>query len=89
MKVMPQVYDGERRLTEEQRPLTSPPTLNDVAQSFGHGKHPLPYRHVRDDTVDQVSRRLRHAASAARGAEPAALAAEGQQLVVAALATDR
>jgi hypothetical protein len=44
------------------------------------------HRHVRDDVVDQMRRRLRHAPGAARGAEPAALATEGQQLVVAALA---
>jgi hypothetical protein len=49
-------------------------------------QHPLPHWHVRDDVVDQMRRRLRHAPGAARGAEPAALATEGQQLVVATLA---
>lgn len=32
-------FDGERRLTEVQRPLTSPPALNEVAQPFGRGEH--------------------------------------------------
>jgi hypothetical protein len=41
---------------------------------------------MRDDMVHQVRRRLRHPARAARRAEPAPLAAEGQQLVVAAFA---
>ena len=41
---------------------------------------------MRDDVVDQVGGRLRHAPRAARRAEPSPLAAEGQQLVVAALA---
>lgn len=49
-------------------------------------QHPLPYRHMWDDVVHQVRRGLRHAPCAARGAEPAPLAAERQQLVVAALA---
>jgi hypothetical protein len=40
-----------------------------------------------DDVFHQVRRGLRHAARAARGAESAALAAEIQQLVVAAVAT--
>ena len=47
----------------------------------------LPHRHVGNDVVHQVRRGLRHAARAARRAEPEALAAEGEQLVVAALAT--
>jgi len=46
---------------------------------------PLPHRHVQNDAVDQVRRGLRHAPRAARVTEPAALAAERQQLVVAAL----
>jgi hypothetical protein len=50
------------------------------------GQHPLPHRHVRDDVVDQVRCGLRHAPCAARGAETPPLAAERQQLVVAALA---
>jgi hypothetical protein len=40
-----------------------------------------------DDVFHQVRRGLRHAARAARGAESAALAAEIQKLVVAAVAT--
>ena len=49
-------------------------------------QYPLAHRHVRDDAVDQVRCRLRHAPRTARGAKAAALAAERQQLVVAALA---
>ena len=56
------------------------------AQRDRQRQHPLPHRHVRDDVVDQVRSGLRHAPGAARGAESPALAAEGQQLVVAALA---
>jgi len=42
---------------------------------------------MRDDAIHQVRRRLRLATRAARGAEPAPLAADRQQLVVAALAS--
>jgi hypothetical protein len=56
------------------------------AQRDRQGQHPLHHRDVRDDVIDQVRRCLRHALGAARRAEPAPLAAEGQQLVVAALA---
>ena len=38
-----------------------------------------------DDVVHQAGRRLRHATSAARGAEAAPLATEGDELVVAAV----
>jgi hypothetical protein len=48
---------------------------------------PLAHRHLGDDMVYQVRRRLRHPSRAARGAEAAPLAAERQQLVVAAVAT--
>ena len=41
---------------------------------------------MRNDVVDQVRRQLRHAPRAARGAEAALLAAERDQLVVAAVA---
>ena len=47
---------------------------------------PLAHRHVRDDLVHQVRRRLRHVPGTARRAEPAPLAAECHQLVVAAVA---
>ena len=42
--------------------------------------HPLPHRHVGDDVVHQVRRRLRHPACTAQRAEAAPLATEGQQL---------
>jgi hypothetical protein len=56
------------------------------AQRDRQRQHPLPYRHVGDDVIDQVRRGLRHAPRAARRTEPAALAAEREQLVVAAIA---
>jgi hypothetical protein len=46
----------------------------------------MPHRHVLDDVVHQVDGGPRHAPRAAWREETAALAAEGQQLVVAALA---
>jgi hypothetical protein len=58
-------------------------------QGSGHaleGVHPLPHGHMRDDVIHQVRCRLRHPARTARGSEPAPLAAERQQLVVATLA---
>jgi hypothetical protein len=56
------------------------------AQRDRQRQHPLPHRYVRDDMVHQVRGGLRHPPRTARGTEPAAFAAEGQQLVVAALA---
>nr|WP_234413820.1 hypothetical protein [Ideonella sp. A 288] len=53
------------------------------AQRDRQGQHPLPHWDMRDDVVHQVRRGLRHTPRAARRAEPATLAAEGQQLVVA------
>ena len=43
-------------------------------------------RHMRDDVVDQVRRSLRHAPRAAQGTKPPALAAKGNELVVATVA---
>ena len=56
------------------------------AQRDRQRQHPLPHRHMWDDVVDQAPRGLRHPARTARGTEPSPFAAEGQQLVVAALA---
>jgi hypothetical protein len=47
-------------------------------------QHPLPYRHERDDVIDPMRRRLRHAPRTARRADPAPLATERLQRVVAA-----
>lgn len=55
------------------------------AQRYRQRQHPLPHRHVGDDVVDQVGGGLRHPPSTASRAESAPLAAERQQLVVAAL----
>lgn len=49
-------------------------------------RHALPHRHMGNDAVHRIGRGLRHALRAAREAEPATLAAEGQQPVVPALA---
>jgi len=56
------------------------------AQRDGQRQNPLAHRHVGNDVVDQVRRRLRHAPGPARGAKAAPLAREGDQLVVAAVA---
>jgi hypothetical protein len=56
------------------------------AQRDRQRQHPLAHRHTGDDVVHQVRRGLRHAPGTARGAKARALAAEGQQLVVAAVA---
>ena len=55
------------------------------AQRDRQRQHPLAHRHMGDDVVDQVGRRLRHAPCAARGAKAAPLATEGDELVVAAV----
>ena len=47
--------------------------------------HPLAHRHMGDDVVDQMRGALRHAPRPARGAESSALAAERDELVVAAI----
>ncbi len=62
--------------------------LSSLAQlnRTGQRQHPLAHRHMGDDVVHQVSRRLRHAPGSARRAEPPPLAAEGNQLVVPAVA---
>ena len=56
------------------------------AQRDRQRQHPLAHRHMGDDVVHQVRRGLRHAPRAARRAKAAPLAAEGDQLVVAAVA---
>ena len=54
-------------------------------QPHDPNEHPLANRHVGDDVVHQVRRRLRHATSAARGAKAAPLAGEGDKLVAGAV----
>lgn len=56
------------------------------AQGDGQRQHPLAYRHMGDDVIHQVRRSLRHAPGSARWAEPAPLATERDELVVAAVA---
>jgi hypothetical protein len=55
------------------------------AQEDGQRQHPLAHRHPGDHVVLQVSSCLRHAPGAAGKAEPAPLATESDQLVVAAV----
>ena len=55
------------------------------AQRNGKREHPLPYRHARDDAIDQVRGALSPAPGAARGAKPAALAGKRHQLLMGAL----
>jgi len=57
------------------------------AQPFGHREDPLAHRQRREDVIDQVRRGLRHASGVARGAQPAPLAREGDQEVMAAVRT--
>ena len=56
------------------------------AQRNRQRQHRLPHRHMRDDVVHQVRCGARHRTCPASGAKARALAAEGQQLVVAAFA---
>lgn len=56
----------------------------EVADSKGEREHPLPDRDVRQHVVAQVRGGVGHAPSAARRAEAAPLAREGDQLVLAA-----
>lgn len=54
------------------------------AQRVGEGQHPLANRLLGKDMIDQMRGALDHPPSATRGAEPAALTAEGNQVLVAA-----
>ena len=49
------------------------------AQRDGQRQDPLPNRHMGNDVVQQVRRRLRHAPRAARRAKAAPLATEGDE----------
>ncbi len=49
------------------------------------GQHPLPHRHPRNDVIDQVGGRLRHASGATARAEAATLATEGHELLMGAV----
>jgi hypothetical protein len=51
----------------------------EAAESLGHRDHPLADGHGRDDAVDEVRRRLRHAAAVAGRADATALALEADQ----------
>ena len=57
------------------------------AQPLGYGQHPLAHRQGWEDVIDPVGGGLGHAPGVARGADAAALAGEGHEEIVAALAT--
>jgi len=59
------------------------------AKPLWDGQHPLPHGQVGQDVIGQVGGELRHAAGVARGADPAALAGERDQALVAAGVTAR
>jgi hypothetical protein len=77
-------FDDERRLTEVQQPLTSPPPLKEVAQPFRHRQHPLPHWQARKHMIDQMRRRLDHAPCVTGRAHAAALAGVGDEKFVLA-----
>jgi hypothetical protein len=52
-----------------------------VAERIGQRQDPLADGHFGQDAIHQVRRRLRHAPAAARGAEAAPLAREGNQAI--------
>ena len=54
-------------------------------QRYRRRQHPLLHRNMWDDVVHQVRRSLRHAPGPARRAKAPPFAAEGEQLVVAAV----
>jgi hypothetical protein len=80
-------FDGERRLTEAKRTLTTPPTLKEVVQPFGHGEHPLPHRQRRENVIDQARRCFGHAPRVAGGARASTSAGIGDQEIVLTLVT--
>src|SRR5438093_1606241 len=57
----------------------------EVAQAVGQAEHPLAHRDVREDTIDQVCRLLRHAAAATTRTEAASFAREGHEALVGAV----
>jgi len=52
-----------------------------VPQPMRQAEHPLTDWHIGPDVIDQMRRPLRHAPAATAGAEPAALAREGDQSI--------
>ncbi len=58
--------------------------LQVIALALGHRQHPLPYRQMRDDVVDQMCRRFDHAPGSAGGTYAATLAGVGDEEVVTA-----
>ena len=55
-----------------------------IAERIRERENPLPNGRFGQHAIDEVCRRIRHATSAARGAEAAALARESDQAIVAA-----
>ena len=63
--------------------------LHEVTQPLRERQHPLAHRQAVENMIRQLCSGLRHAPCPERGAKATALAAEGPQLVVAAILTAR
>ena len=74
-----------RTKTRNRRALQISIAMQEVAQPLRHCQHPLAHRQWRQDVIGEMGRRRHHAPAVARGADPATLAREGDQEVVAAL----
>ena len=61
--------------------------LEMIAQTLGHGAHPLAHRQTGQDMIHKVGGGLCHAPGVTRGADAAALAGEGDEQIMAALVT--
>jgi len=88
-RASPAYVGREHRIDEGARDLTEQVWIRREVQTQrnGHGKHPLPRRHIRDHTVHEVGRELGHPPSSARRAEPARLARERDEQVERAART--
>ena len=60
-------------------------TMEEIPQPLRQREHPLPHRHLGEHVIHEVRGRLGHAPGAAGGADPAALAREGDQEVMPAV----
>ena len=74
--------EGAKHGAREPRVVGTP-----IAEWIGQREHPLPNRHLGQDSINQVRGGIRHAAPAARWAEATTLARERNQAVVATVVT--
>ena len=79
---------AEHGSKEHGRPPAAPVVVpcQPVPQPVWQTQHPLPYRDVRNDVVDQVCRAFRHTAATAARTERPSFAREGHEPVHATLA---